>query len=159
MTEVERLRAEVERLKAELEEARAALWLAQRDVAVLGPENLRLQNAYNAALCEVARLKQPRGRGRPKKDVTGTYEEYLVRTTMEVLTEARREGRKLTEAEAARMADDRIRQSAKALHDAGIPGPFAGLATSYAPEGESILTAFRRGKRAMGMVRKRETKK
>jgi hypothetical protein len=148
---------------SEIEELRAEVWLLRRDLMVLGPENARLSNALNAALAEIARLKAPKPkgrRGRPRKDSTGTYEEYLFRAAMEEVTASMRSGgAPMSERDAALKADALIRKDAEALQLAGLPGPFSGLATKYEPDPESVYNAFRRGKRAMGFARKRQTKK
>jgi hypothetical protein len=152
---------ELERLRAENAELRAALRLLERDLSILGPENLRLSNAYAAALAEVARLKAPRPkgkRGRPRKAGIGTYEEYLVREALEEVVRSARLGKRISEKKAAVIADKRIRETAANLQEAVIPGAFAGIASAYPASEDSIYNAFRRGKRAMGFARRRTNK-
>lgn len=153
---------EVERLKAEIIELKAKVYVLERDVAALGPENARLSNAYSAARAEIARLttKPPARRGRPRKaTVGGTYEEYLVREALEEISLSMRDGgTRITEREAAIRADARIRMTAANLQAADMPGAFAGLA-KQSPDEDVIYNAFRRGKRLYGLGRKRQTKK
>ncbi|MDB0569810.1 hypothetical protein LBW59_03355 [Ralstonia solanacearum] len=154
---------EIERLKAENEELRAKIWLLERDVSVLGPENARLHKAQVAALTEIARLRAPKQkgrRGRPRKDLTGTYEESLVRTAMEIVTRSMwGGGKRLSEREAAVAADKTLRDTAAKLQNAGLPGTFIGISPTYPTDEASIYSAFRRGKRKMGLSRARQTKK
>lgn len=154
---------EVERLRAENAELRAKVWVLERDLSIIGPENAKLSNAYAAALAEIARLKSTKlkgKRGRPRKETTGTCEEYLVRTAMEeVVKSMRNGGRRITEREAAVIADRLLRKTAANLQQAEIPGAFAGYASAYPADEDSIYNAFRRGKRAMGFTRPRQTKK
>jgi hypothetical protein len=153
---------ELERLRAENTELRAKVWLLELDISKIGPENVKLYNAHNAALAEIARLKSPKQkgkRGRPSKKATGTCEEYLVRTAMEEIVKSMRNGgKRITEREAAVIADGLLRKTAANLQQAGIPGAFAGYAANYPADENSIYNAFRRGKRAMGFV-KSQTKK
>lgn len=157
------LRSEVERLKAEIEELRAKVWVLERDLSIIGPENAKLSSAYTAALAEVARLKAPKPkskRGRPTKEATGTCEEYLVRATLEEVTKSMRNGgKRITEREAAVIADGLLRKTAANLQQADIPGAFAGYAPNYQADEDSIYNAFRRGKRVMGFSRSSQTNK
>lgn len=162
LSEIELLRAEIEKLKADKTELSAKVWILERDVSILGPENVKLSNAYNAALAEIARLKTPKGkgkRGRPPKDTAGSYETYLFRETQEVVNEHMRDGKKITERDAAIIADEKIRKTAGALQKAGLPGAFAGISPNYSSNGDVIYNAFRRAKRAAGFSRKSQTKK
>ena len=146
-------RADIEKLKADNAELQAKVQLLERDLSVIGPENAKLHNAYAAAKAEIARLKAPpikRSRGRPPKVLTGSYEEYLVRETVEEITKSMRDGgKKLSEKTAAIRADARIRATVTSLNKAGMPAAFAGLANFPPADEESIYTAFRRGKRAL----------
>ncbi len=157
------LRSEVARLQAENDELRAEAELLRRDISVLGPENARLHKAHVAALTEIARLKTPKQkgrRGRPRKDVSGTYEEHLVRATLEVVARSMwNGGKQLTERQAAVIADKTLREAAAELQKAGIPGAFDGLSANYPADEESIYNAFRRGKRVAGLARRSQTKK
>lgn len=163
LIENERLQSEVARLQAENEELRAKAWLLEQQISEIGPENARLHKANVAALTEIARLKAPKkkgGRGRPRKDVTGTYEDHLVRTTLEVVARSMwNGGQQLSERKAAVIADQTLREAAARLQNADVPGAFAGLSPSYPADEESIYNAFRRGKRAAGLARRRQTKK
>lgn len=154
---------EIKQLRAENTELRAKVWILERDLSVIGPENTKLSNAYAAALAEVARLKAPKPKGkkgRPSKTITGTCEEYLVRATLEEVAKSMRNGAKpITEREAAVIADGLLRKTAANLQKADIPGSFAGYAPNYQADEDSIYNAFRRGKRAMGLTRSRQTKK
>ena len=155
LSEVELLRLEVSKLKAENAELSAKVWLFEKDAQVLGQENHRLTNGYNAARAEIARLTAPKEkgkRGRPKKTV-GSYESYLVRETMEIITESMRNGgERMSELDASVLADERIRKTAKALQSCGMGGAFVGVCPNYPSEGreDAIYTAFRRGKKNQG---------
>ena len=151
----------IEVLHSKIAELEAENALLKSDVAILGPENLKLSNALTLARVEIARLSAPKnGKGRPSKDITGAYEDYLVRETMQVVTESISTGKKLSERDACKIANERIRNSALEAQDAGIPGPFAGLSTNHKyVNDESIYTAFRRGKRLLGWGSKRQSKK
>ncbi|MBB0022643.1 hypothetical protein [Ralstonia pickettii] len=161
--EAAHLREEVARLQAENRELSAKAWLLEQQISEIGPENARLHKAHVAALTEIARLKAPKQkgrRGRPRKDVIGTYEEHLVRTTLEVVARSMwNGGKQLTERQAAVIADKTLREAAAELQKAGIPGAFDGLSASYPADEESIYNAFRRGKRAAGLARRRQTRK
>jgi hypothetical protein len=62
---------ELERLRAENAELRAKVWMLERDLSIIGPENVKLSNAYAAARVEIARLAQPQKvPNRWKKDGT-----------------------------------------------------------------------------------------
>lgn len=157
--EAAHLREEVARLQAENRELSAKAWLLEQQISEIGPENARLFNAYNAALCEIARLKAPKGRrGAPKKQA-GTYEQYLVRETLEEVAASIRNGNRISEEEASLRADARIRKTIAALRDAGLPGPFSGVASFSPDDKKSIYNEFRRGKRKMGLIGTRQTKK
>ena len=152
-------------LEAENKELRATVYILKKDLDTLGPENARLMNAYAAARAEIARLKPQAGRkrGRPKKEATGgSYEEYLAREAMQLVTESMQNGgKKISEKTAAILADKKIRATAKSLQEAGMPGAFRGLAATYPADEDSIANAFRRGKRALrvALTRKNQTKK
>jgi hypothetical protein len=154
---------ELHRLRSENAELRAHVQILEGDISTIGPENARLYNAYAAAMAEVARLKAPipKGkRGRPPKAVTGTCEEILARTAMEEVCKSMwNGGKRITEREAAILADGLLRKTAAELQKAGIPGAFAGYSPSYPADEDSIYSAFRRAKRAMGFSRPAKTNK
>lgn len=135
-------------LTAELTEARASVSVLSRDVKILGPENVKLSNAFNAARAEIFRLKTPKARGRPPKEkFGGTYEDILYRHASQLITKSMGPGRtKLNEKQAAIQADKDIRKTAESLQNADMPGAFVSLSPSYAPSEADIYRAFRRGK-------------
>ena len=109
-------------------------------------ENMRLFNAYNAAISEIYRLKAPRKIGRPIKDKT--YEDYLYREANELITLSMRNGgKRKSERDAAIEANALIRKDALTLQQYNMPGSFSGLAAKYPITDEAIYSAFNRAKR------------
>jgi hypothetical protein len=81
---------------------------------------------------------------------------------MEVIAHSIRDGGKgLSEPKACLIADARIRATAENLQKAGIPGDFSGVKPAQYVQNDpaTVYAAFRRGKRAMGFAKLRQTKK
>lgn len=157
---IEELKARIAKLEAENAELTATVWLLKHDLDAMGPENVRLSNAYNAARVEIVRLTTKNARGRPKKDYAGSYEEYLFRETIQTVVESLRNGgKKICERKASVIADAKIRKTAQSLQDADMPGAFIGIAANYPATEQSIYNAFRRAKRQAGFTRQIQTKK
>lgn len=164
MSRVTELQALVDKLEKENTDLKASIWVLENDIQKLGPENRQLFFNLNAAKVEIARLNallQPKARGRQRKDYAGTYEGYLVRETMQIVVESMQNGgKRMTERDAALMADKNIRAAAKQLQENGMGGALHDLYADYPAAQKSIIAAYRRGKRAAGRTMpKQSTKK
>ena len=158
MTELEKLQKkyaylgkENEKLKKENIELRGFRYMHALDVKNLAQDNAGLFNTLNAAKAEIARLKAPKKRGAPRKDIAGSYEDYLYRETTELINRSRKGPLfkpTITNKAAAIEADKRIRKTAANLQAANMPGAFFGLAANYPASEDSIYTAFKRAKKA-----------
>lgn len=157
----EQLGKENERLRTEIIELQGFKYMHAHDVKALGQDNLGLLNTLNAARAEIARLKAPKKRGRPRKDIAGSYEDYLYRETTELINRSRKGPlfkATITNKAAAIEADKRIRKTALSLQAADMSGAFFGLAANYPATEDSIYKAFKRAKKAREPTKPKEIK-